>query len=374
MTSDAQPVQALPPGLHSLHDYARLARRRLPAATRAWIAEGAGDERSVRANVAAFARVALRPRVLVDCRGGSTAVSLLGRRRAHPILLAPVASQRLVHPEGERATAAGAAASDAPMVVSMLASVPLEEVAQRARAGCWLQLYITSQGDERALLRRAEAAGCEAVVVTVDAPVTGTRHRSLRAGFRMPDDVRAVNVGEAMPAAPGVAPGASRVFAALAQAPSWDDVRRLVRATSLPVLVKGVLRADDARIALDCGAAGVIVSNHGGRVLDGAVASLVALPAVRAAVGAQVPVLVDGGIRRGGDVFRALALGASAVLVGRPQLDALAVAGALGVAHVLRLLREELELTMALAGCATVDGIGADAICDATASPSPVGC
>lgn len=340
-------------------DYARVARRHLDAATWAHIAEGAGTERTLRANRRAFVTRSVMPRVLVQCAQGNTRMRLLGRELAHPLLLAPVSLHRLVHADGELATADGASAAATTMIVSTLASAALEDIAARARAGRWFQLYVQPRdAATRALLRRAEDAAYEAIVVTVDAPVTGPRLRSARLGFAVPSTVRAVNLPDGNEPQRIIAPGESRIFqGAMARAPSWDTVAGLVSAGRLPVLVKGVLHPDDAVRAIACGASGVIVSNHGGRALDGAPAALDCLPAIRAALGPDVAVLLDGGVRSGNDVFVARALGADAVLLGRLQLFALAVAGALGVAHLLRTLREELELTMALAGCPTLDAI-----------------
>ena len=287
---------------------------------------------------------------------------LLGHTLAHPILLAPVAFQRMAHPDGELAMAYAAAALGAGVVLSTQASVSLESVAQAVlpdtgRGPLWFQLYLQpDRGFTRALVQRAEAAGYEALVLTVDAPTSGVRDRERRAGFRLPPGVGPVNLaGLQAPAPSALSPGQSALFDGLLHhAPTWDDVAWLQSITRLPVLLKGVLHSADARQAVSLGAAGLIVSNHGGRTLDTAPATATALPRVVQAVGGTVPVLVDGGIRRGTDVLKAMALGSSAVLVGRPAVWGLANAGAAGVAHVLRLLRDELEAVMALTGCATL--------------------
>jgi isopentenyl diphosphate isomerase/L-lactate dehydrogenase-like FMN-dependent dehydrogenase len=251
------------------------------------------------------------------------------------------------------------------MVTSTLSSCPLEEVARLAGPARWFQLYFQPERDAtRELLARAEAAGYGAIVVTLDASIQAPSLRALRAGFQMPADCIGANVRgmQARPAAP-LQPGDSRIFQGLMRAaPTWADLEWLMAQTSLPVWVKGVLHADDARALRSAGVAGIVVSNHGGRSLDGAPATLDVLPAIRAAVSADFPLLLDGGIRSGSDVFKALALGADGVLVGRLQLYALSVAGALGVAHMIRLLREELEVCMALAGCATPADIGSGAL------------
>lgn len=297
--------------------------------------------------------------------GGHTRVSLLGRTLQHPLLLAPVAYQRMAHPDGELATAHASAALGAGMVVSTQASVLLESVAQAFlsdpadahRGPLWFQLYMQpDRGFTRALIERAEAAGYEALVLTVDAPVSGARDQERRAGFKLPEGISAVNLaGLKTPQYPDLKPGQSALFdRLLTAAPTWADMEWLAAQTRLPILVKGVLHPHDARLAINFGAAGVIVSNHGGRTLDTTPATATILPAVVQAVGGDCPVLVDGGIRRGTDVLKAMALGASAVLVGRPYIYGLANAGAVGVAHVLRLLRDELEIAMALCGCATL--------------------
>lgn len=353
-------------------DYEELAQARLDANAWAYVSGGAGDEHTVRANRAAWDTLCLQPRVLCRTAGGHTRRTLLGRTLTHPILLAPVAHQRLAHPDGELATAYAAAALGAGMVLSLQSNTPVEAVAQamhgEPEAGpLWMQLYPQAdRGFWRELVQRAEAAGCEALVLTVDAPVSGARDRERRAHFRLPPGISAVHLaGRPLAAAPPASPGCSALFDDLLHAaPTWDDVDWLCGTTRLPVLLKGVMHPADAREARAHGVAGLIVSNHGGRTLDTAAPTARVLPGVVAAVQGHLPVLVDGGIRRGTDVFKALALGASAVLVGRPQVWALAAAGAHGVAHLLRLLRDELEIAMALCGCATLDAITPELLLD----------
>ena len=352
----------IPPGLVTLADHELHARTQLDDNAWAYFSGGAADEISLRANRTAWDALPLWPRVLRPLAGGHTRVPLLGRTLAHPILLAPVAFQRMAHPDGELAMAYAAAALGAGVVLSTQASVSLESVAQAVlpdpgRGPLWFQLYLQpDRGVTQALVQRAEAAGYEALVLTVDAPTSGVRDRERRAGFRLPPGVGPVNLaGLQAPASPPLSPGQSALFDGLLHhAPTWDDIAWLQSITRLPVLLKGVLHPADARQAVSVGAAGLIVSNHGGRTLDTAPATATALPRVVQAVGGAVPVLVDGGIRRGTDVLKAMALGASAVLVGRPAVWGLANAGAAGVAHVLRLLRDELEVAMALTGCATL--------------------
>jgi 4-hydroxymandelate oxidase len=342
-----------------LADYERLAEQRLDANAWAYIAGGAGDEITVRWNREAFERTALLPRVLRGGPGGNTRIELLGRTFEHPILVAPLAHQRLAHPDGECATAQAAAAQDAGLVVSTLSSRTMEDVAAAAGPRRWFQLYFQPERRHtQDLVSRAEAAGYEAIVVTVDAPLSGLRNREQRIDFRFPEGVSAANLAH-YPASPPTAQVRSVVFDYfMPNAPNWGDIEWLVGSTRLPILIKGILSADDAALALEHGAAGVIVSNHGGRTLDTLPAAFDALPAVVDRVAGRAPVLVDGGIRRGTDVLKCIAAGASAVLVGRPVLYGLAVAGALGVSHVLRLLRDELEMAMALAGCRTLRDAG----------------
>lgn len=359
-------IAQLPAGVVTLADHEAHARSVLDDNAWAYYAGGAGDEITLRANRSAWDALSLYPRVLRRLAGGHTRVRLLGREIAHPILLAPVAFQRMAHPDGELASAHAAAALDAGLVLSTQSSVLLEDVAAvmlrpplaPTRGPLWFQLYWQrDRGFLRELLARVERAGYEAVVLTVDAATSGVRDRERRAGFRRPPGITAINMA-GRPAAPTRAPlqaGQSALFdGLLPQAPTWDEVQWLQSATRLPVLLKGVLHPADAAQAAALQCAGVIVSNHGGRTLDTAPATATALSAVVRAVDGAMPVLVDGGIRRGTDVLKAMALGACAVLVGRPAVFALANAGAVGVAHVLRLLRDELEIAMALCGCATL--------------------
>ncbi|MFC0409058.1 alpha-hydroxy acid oxidase [Roseomonas elaeocarpi] len=348
----------IPPEIVCAADYERAAEARLDRHSWDYLAGGAGEEWTLRENRAAFARLRLRARVLRDLGGANTRSAILGQALEHPILLAPVALQRLAHPEGELATALGAAATGTGMVVSTQASQPIEAIAARARvdgaaAPLWFQLYLQHDRDfTAALLGRAEAAGYGAVVLTVDAPVT-LRDREARGGFRLPEGLVAVNLA-GLPPAPAnrATPAESPVFRGLLDAaPRWSDLAWLRAHTRLPILLKGITDPDDAAEAVALGADGIIVSNHGGRTLDGMPAAIDLLPAVAARVAGRVPVLLDGGVRRGTDVLKALALGASAVLVGRPQVHALAVGGAVGVAHLVKILRTELEAAMALCGC-----------------------
>ncbi|WP_244534519.1 alpha-hydroxy acid oxidase [Hyphomicrobium sp. CS1GBMeth3] len=354
-------MQSATPSPVCLADYERLAEQRLGAMAWAYFSGGSADEITLGWNRQAFDRLAIVPRVLAGGKGGHTRLELIGRSYLHPIFVAPVAYQKLAHADGERATAAAAEAQDAGMVLSTLASVTLEDAAAAGATCRWFQLYV--QPDRSAtlrLVRRAEAAGYEALVVTVDAPINGVRNREHRAGFMLPPGIQSENLrDDAGPIAP-LGAGESAVFdRLLAAAPTWDDIAWLSAETGLPIVLKGVLSAEDAVRAVEVGASAIIVSNHGGRTLDTLPATIDVLPSVAAAVAGRVPLLLDGGIRRGTDVLKALALGASAVLVGRPIVFGLAVNGAFGVAHVLRILRDEFEIAMALSGCRTLTDIGA---------------
>ena len=350
---------SIPGDIVAVTDYERYARACLDENAWAFLTAGAADELTLRDNRAAFDRIRLRGAVLHKVQGGHTRLELFGRTYEHPVFLAPVGYQKLFHPEGEKATARAAELMSAPLVVSTLATTRLEELTS-FKTPLWFQLYLQAQrSDSLGLVRRAEDCGCRVLVVTVDAPIAGIRNREQRANFHLPAGIEAVNLGvlSAAPSQP-LPPGASVVFDGFfAHTPTWDDLAWLTAATSLPVVVKGILNPADALLAIQHGAQGIIVSNHGGRVLDTLPASIDALPFIAGAVAGRVPLLLDGGIRRGSDIFKAIALGASAVLIGRAYIHALAAAGALGVAHVLRTLREELEVCMALSGCATLDAI-----------------
>lgn len=357
-------IEALPEGLANLADFEAPAQARLDANAWAYLNGGAADELTLRANRSAWDAIKLHPRVLRDLSGGHTRTTLLGRELLHPILLAPIAYQRLFHADGELAVAHAAAAQEAGLILSAQASVDMEAVAapmlgDAAAGPLWFQLYWRDDRDfMRALLHRIEAAGYQALVLTVDAPVHGARDRERRIGFKLPEDIRAVNLG-GLKKPLNLQPGQSVLFDGLMpRAATWREVDWLRAESRLPLLLKGLTRADDAREALARGVTGFIVSNHGGRTLDTLPASAELLPPLRAALGPNVLLLVDGGIRRGTDVLKAIALGANAVLLGRPYVHALAASGALGVAHALRLLRDELEIAMALSGCKTLADAG----------------
>jgi 4-hydroxymandelate oxidase len=320
-----------------------------------YIASGAGDELTLRWNREAFDEIRLRPKVLVNVEKIDTSVRLFGQEMPHPILLAPTARHRLAHSEGEVATARGARAAGAVFVVSSLSTRRLEDIERAAKAPLWFQLYdLRKERREfvRGVVKEAEQHGCRAFVVTVDAPVDGARNRIQRVADQLPTDMdtpyyqKANSGGVILPIM-----GSMGSF-------TWEAIEWVMSVTDLPVLVKGILNPDDAGIAVRKGVAGIIVSNHGGRCLDTLPASVNALAPVVRKVAGRVPVLVDGGIRRGTDVLKALALGAKAVLIGRPYLYGLAVNGADGVTGVVKILREELQMAMALTGRPNIGSIG----------------
>jgi isopentenyl diphosphate isomerase/L-lactate dehydrogenase-like FMN-dependent dehydrogenase len=325
-------------------DYEALAAERLEPGAYGFYAGGSGDELTLRWNVEAYTRWQLRPRVLVDVEGCTTRTTVLGTEVSMPLLVAPVAFQRVAHPDGELGTARAAAAAGTVMCLSTMTTFTPAEVAETGVAR-WFQLYVfRDEGVTRELVRRAVDAGYTALVLTVDAPALGRRERDLHTGFRIPPEIVVPALGRG-----GLTP--PETFALMSQSVSWRDVERLAEVAGLPVVVKGLVTREDAVLACEHGAAGVVVSNHGGRQLDGVCATIDALPEVVEAVEGRIPVLVDGGIRRGADVVKALALGAQAALVGRAPLWGLAVGGAAGAQHVLELLREEILLALKLVGC-----------------------
>lgn len=347
----------------SPRDYAAAARAKLDQSVWDYIAGGSGDEVTLREDRAAYDRYRLRPRALVDVSHCELGTTLLGRPVSFPVGIAPMAFHRLVHADGETATVRAAGALDTLTVTSTFASKTLEETARAASGPLWLQVYVFRERKvTESLVRRAEAAGYRALVITVDTPRMARRERDLRNGFGLPSYVRPANLDEGQRAGLHRGRSGSSTLAEHAErhhdaAFTWEDLAWLRSLTSLPLVLKGVLTAEDARRAAELGVEGLIVSTHGGRQLDGAIPALEALPEVVEAVRDRCEVLVDGGIRRGTDVLKALALGARAVLVGRPVLWGLAVDGADGVERVLATLRAELEEAMALTGRPRLDTI-----------------
>lgn len=328
--------------------FAQQAQTKLPANIWQYLQSDAGQGTQLQTNEAGWQAPKLMPRPLQALQQPGTTCTMFGERWAHPILLAPVAYQKLFHADGEVGTAVACNAQQGQMMVSSLASQPLEMIAQQAQQPLWFQLYW--QGDRArtaVLLQKALAAGASAVVFTVDAPVK-------QALMDLPEGVAAVNLAQPL-AMQALQPGQSQVFDGwMTQAPTWEDVAWLQQQLQVPLLIKGLMHVADAKRAVALGCEGIVVSNHGGRVLDGTPAVAAVLPAIVAAVGGQCKILVDSGIRSGQDVFKALALGADAVCIGRPYVWGLAAEGAMGVARVIRTLRDELEMTMALTGVSTL--------------------
>lgn len=349
-----------------MDDFEQAARERLPQDVYDYYAGGAGDERTLRANREGFADYELLPRVLVDVSRRDLATTVLGADVSMPVLIAPTAFQRMADPDGEVATARAAAAAGTVMTLSTIASSTIEEVAEVGGAR-WFQLYVyKDRGVTEELVKRAVASGYTALVLTVDTPVLGLRDRDARNRFVLPDGVELANLaglgaGTKLPSVAG-----SGLFAWVAElqdaSVTWDDVAWLRSISDIPVILKGVLAAADAEIAVEHGIDGIVVSNHGGRQLDGSPATIRALPEVVAAVDGSIEVFVDGGIRRGSDIVIALGLGARAVLLGRPILWGLAAGGQAGVTKVLDIIRDELDVALAIAGCPSVAAVGPETV------------
>jgi 4-hydroxymandelate oxidase len=345
----------------NLSDFEAIARTRMEPTAFDYFAGGAGDERTLSDNLAAFGRYVLVPRVLVNAATIDLTTDICGTSINLPVLLAPTAFNKLGHEDGEIGAARAAGLAGTAMICSTISTTSLEDVATAATGPLWFQLYVYRDREvTRDLVQRAETAGYRALVLTVDTPRLGNRERDVRNRFSLPPGLTLANLDRYGNAAALERAGASSfheyVHSLLDGSLTWESVEWLRSITALPILIKGVLSPDDARLAAKAGASGVIVSNHGGRQLDGAIASIDALGPVVDAAG-DLPVLMDGGIRRGADVLKALGLGARAVLIGRPYLWALAADGENGVRQVLDILRRELELAMALAGCASVGKI-----------------
>jgi len=361
--------------LINLFDYEKAAAEKLSRTAYDYYASGGGDEITVKENHAAYERIKLIPRVLKDISRADLGTTLFGQTVSMPILVAPTAFHRMAHPEGEMATARAAAAAGVIMILSTLSTCSIEEVAEAAHGPRWFQLYFyKDRAATLSLIQRAEAAGCQALALTVDAQVWGRRERDIRNRFRLPKGLSMANMvrtgKESFPESEGSGL-AGYVTWQFDPALNWKDVDWLCSKTKLPVLLKGVLHPGDAKMAAEHGAAGVIVSNHGGRQLDTVPATIEALPAVAEALGNRLEVFIDGGVRRGTDVLKAIALGARAVGIGRPIVWGLAVGGENGVTEVLKILRREFELAMRLSGFTSVSEITGDILFDpAGHSPS----
>jgi 4-hydroxymandelate oxidase len=347
----------------NVHALEALAREKLSEQAYAYLSGGSGDGHSLRWNVSAWAAIRLAPRFLVDVSALDTRLTLLGHDLVAPVLLAPTALHGLYHPRGELETVRGAGLAETVLVQSTMASVAVEEVGAAATEPWWFQVYVQRDREfTRDLVRRAEDAGASALVLTIDLPVLGARDADRRDSLGLPPGVEYANL-RGLALTPDPLPPERRVHNPHLDASlSWGDLDWLTSVARVPVLVKGVLRADEARRCLDHDVAGLIVSNHGARNLDTVPATAHALPGVVAAVEGRIPVLVDGGIRRGTDVAKALMLGADAVLVGRPYVWGLAADGAEGIRLVVDMLRTELELAMGLLGAPTLADLTPDLV------------
>jgi 4-hydroxymandelate oxidase len=343
----------------NIADLERLAAEKLEPGAHGYFAGGAGDERTLRRNAEAFEDWELRPRVLVDVSEVSTRATVLDAEVEMPILVAPVAFQLLAHADGEAGMARAAAAAGTVLCLSSLTSTRPAEVAQAVPDGRrWMQVYLfRDRGVTHATVEEAVEAGYEALLLTVDAPHAGRRERDLRTGFQVPAEIRAPAIERAVGHRSLTT---AEVFELVDPSITWEDLERLCNEFDLPILVKGLITGEDAALAVEHGAAGVVVSNHGGRQLDNVPAAIDALPEVVEAVGGRIPVLLDGGVRRGTDVAVALAIGAQAVLVGRPILWGLAVDGEAGARRALQILAEELRLALALLGAPAPSALTGD--------------
>jgi 4-hydroxymandelate oxidase len=352
--------------LINLDDFELLAQNRMSKMAYEYVASGSADDLTLAENRQAFGRIKLLPHHLVDVGKIDTAVELFGRRHEFPILLAPTGYHKLFHPEGELETVRGANLSGATLVASIFSTVTFEEMAGASTQPLWFQLYFhPDRAFTKTLVEAVLARGCAAICVTVDSPVNGPRDREMRAGFWLPEGVERANLsilGSAIASAAHRRTGRDIYTPVRAADASWKDVEWLRNLTKVPLLLKGILHPDDAYCAAETGCDGIIVSNHGGRTLDTVPSTIDALPAIASRLEGRVPILMDGGIRRGTDVYKALARGAAAVLIGRPYLYGLSIAGGEGVARTVEILRTELEMAMALMGRPSLSAIGLDSI------------
>jgi 4-hydroxymandelate oxidase len=327
----------------NLFDFEKMAEGKMTKMAYEYVASGAADEFTVRWNRQAFDALKINPTVLNDVSKLDTTVTLFGQKLAYPILIAPTAFHKIMHPEGELATAKGAGKAKATYVVSSFTNTPLEEIKKVATEPLWFQLYVRDDKEfTKSVVQKAEALGYRALCITVDTPAAGARNRQARVDFKLPDGINSPYAnGDLVQKLPL----------------TWKEMEWLISFAKIPVLLKGILNPDDAEKAIKIGASGIIVSNHSGRNLDTVPATIEALPRIAERVSKRIPVLMDGGIRRGTDVLKAIALGANAVLVGKPICFGLASGGAEGVTKTLEILRAEFEMAMALTGRATIASI-----------------
>ena len=346
----------IPNDLVSLKDYEKYAKERMDLNSISYVCSGAGDEITYKRNEKAFENLFLETNTLEDLKGANTKIELFGQSYESPIFLAPVAYQKLVDESGEIATAQAANAMNSCMCVSSFSSCTLEDITSYTNSPLWFQLYI--QADMQVnleLINKAEKLGFKALVITIDAPISGLRNSEQRAGFCLPNGISAINIKNINPIQ--TTNNFENIFDITPILPTWKDIEFIKQNTNLPVILKGITTVSYAKRAIELGIDGIIVSNHGGRTIDTMPASIELLPKIAKAVNGKIPILFDGGIRRGADIIKAIALGASAVMIGRPIMYGLATAGALGVAHTLKILKEELEVSMIFTGCRSIEEI-----------------
>ena len=346
----------IPNDLVSLKDYEKYAKEMMDSDSLAYICSGAEDEITYKRNEEAFKNIFLETATLEDLKGANTKIELFGQEYETPIFVAPVAYQKLVDVSGEVSTVLGANAMNISMCVSSFSSSTLEEISSYATSPLWFQLYIQpDMNTNLKLIKKAENLGFKALVITIDAPISGIRNTEQRAGFCLPNGISAVNIKNPIQTNTNF----ENVFDVVSSLPTWKDIEFIKQNTKLPVILKGITSASYAKKAVDLGIDGIIVSNHGGRTIDTLPSTIELLPKIAKAVENKIPILLDGGIRRGSDIVKAIALGASAVMIGRPIMYGLATAGALGVAHTLKILKEELEVSMIFTGCKNIETIKA---------------
>lgn len=355
------PLKTIPNHIQTIHDYEQQASKHVTEKTWHYLQGGAMHELSVQENQFQFQNIQLIPRHLNDFTQANTQLNLFGIDYPHPIFLAPIGHQALFHPQAEQATALAAELMQSNFVLSNFTNTDLRHL-NKENPYKWFQLYWQGRETSLSLVKLAEQNLYKAIVITIDAPHSGIRDRERKVFFELPTQMQHPHTSSYFKKSQ-ILDGEHPIFHGLMKiAPKWEDIEWLVRHSSLPIILKGVLHSADAKKALECGVAGLIISNHGGRILDTTIPPLIALQNIRAIVPAGFPLLLDGGIRRGSDIFKAIALGANAVLIGRPYIYGLTTAGALGVAHVIRILKEEFEITMALMGTINLNSINSDYI------------
>ena len=346
----------IPNDLVSLKDYERYAKERMDLNSLSYVCSGAGDEITYKRNEKAFENIFLETATLEDLKGANTKIELFGQTYQTPIFLAPVAYQKLADVNGEIATVQGSDAMNCCMCVSSFSSCTLEDISANTNAPLWFQLYIQPDMNiNLELIKKAQNLGFKALVITIDAPISGIRNSEQRAGFYLPEGISAINIENLNPLQ--TTNNFENVFDITPTLPTWKDIEFIKQNTKLPVILKGITSTSYAKKAIELGIDGIIVSNHGGRTIDTLPSTIELLPKIAKAVDGKIPILFDGGIRRGTDIIKAIALGASAVMIGRPIMYGLATAGALGVAHTLKILKEELEVSMIFTGCKDIEAI-----------------